>query len=136
VVDPAAGGDRASGVAGAQVGDGVMIALGVTLTATGHPIHPHLRVDFRRFSEPIVIEDKVWIGSYAVVLPGVRIGYGAVLGGGSVVTHDVPAMTVALGAPRRVVRPITDAGVVPWTVVLMQKLPPRVPPSVFRPAAR
>lgn len=91
-----------------RIGDGVMIAPGVTLTTTGHPIHPELRVDFRRFSEPIVIEDKVWIGSNAVVLPGVRIGYGAVIGAGSVVTHDVPAMTVAVGAPSRVVRRITD----------------------------
>ncbi|MET8147200.1 sugar O-acetyltransferase [Actinoplanes sp. NPDC049668] len=91
-----------------RIGDGVMIAPGTTLTTTGHPVHPDLRVDFRRFSEPIVIEDKVWIGSNVVVLPGVRIGYGAVVGAGSVVTHDVPAMTVAVGVPCRVVRHITD----------------------------
>ena len=91
-----------------RIGNGVMIAPGVTLTTTGHPVHPDLRVDFRRFSEPIVIEDKVWIGSNVVVLPGVRIGYGAVVGAGSVVTHDIPAMTVAVGVPCRVVRHITD----------------------------
>jgi galactoside O-acetyltransferase len=91
-----------------RIGDGVMIGPGVTLTTTGHPVHPDLRVDFRRFSEPIVIEDKVWIGSNVVVLPGVRIGFGAVVGAGSVVTHDIPAMTVAFGVPCRVVRHITD----------------------------
>lgn len=91
-----------------RIGDGVMIAPGVTLTTTGHPVHPGLREDFRRFSKPIVIEDKVWIGSNAVVLPGVRIGYGAVVGAGSVVTRDVPAMTVAVGSPCRVLRHITD----------------------------
>lgn len=96
-----------------RIGDGVMIAPGVTLTTTGHPVHPDLRVDFRRFSKPIVIEDKVWIGSHAVVLPGVRIGYGAVIGAGSVVTHDIPAMTVAHGVPCRVARPITDADLSP-----------------------
>ncbi|HEX9999184.1 MAG TPA: sugar O-acetyltransferase, partial [Actinoplanes sp.] len=85
-----------------RIGNGVMIAPGVTLTTTGHPVHPDLRVDFQRFSEPIVIEDKVWIGSNVVVLPGVRIGYGAVVGAGSVVTRDVPAMTVAVGVPCRV----------------------------------
>jgi hypothetical protein len=85
-----------------------LIAPSVTLTTTGHPIHPDLRVDFRRFSEPIVIEDKVWIGSNAVVLPGVHIGFGAVIGAGSVVTHDIPAMTVAVGVPCRVLRHITD----------------------------
>jgi galactoside O-acetyltransferase len=91
-----------------RIGNGVMIAPSVTLTTTGHPIHPDLREDFRRFSEPIVIDDKVWIGSNVVVLPGVHLGYGTVIGAGSVVTHDVPDMTVAVGTPCRVVRSITD----------------------------
>jgi galactoside O-acetyltransferase len=65
-------------------------------------------VDFARFSEPIVIEDKVWIGSNAVVLPGVRIGYGSVVGAGSVVSRDVPPMSVAVGTPCRVLRRVTD----------------------------
>lgn len=91
-----------------RIGNGVMIAPSVTLTTTGHPVHPRLRVDFRRFSLPIVIEDKVWIGSNVVVLPGVRIGYGAVIGAGSVVARDIPPMTVAVGIPCRVVRDITD----------------------------
>jgi galactoside O-acetyltransferase len=91
-----------------RIGDGVMIAPGVTLTTTGHPIHPDLREDFRRFSEPITIEDRVWIGSNVVVLPGVRIGYGSVIGAGSVVSRDIPPMTVAVGVPCRVVRDITD----------------------------
>lgn len=91
-----------------RIGNGVMIAPSVTLTTTGHPVHPELRVDFRRFSEPIVIEDRVWIGSNVVVLPGVRIGYGAVIGAGSVVTRDIPPMTIAVGAPCRVVRAVTD----------------------------
>jgi len=91
-----------------RIGDGVMIAPGVTLTTTGHPVHPARRVDYARFSEPIVIEDKVWIGSNVVVLPGVRIGYGSVIGAGSVVSRDVPPMVVAVGTPCRVLRPITD----------------------------
>jgi acetyltransferase-like isoleucine patch superfamily enzyme len=66
------------------------------------------RVDFARFSEPIVLEDKVWIGSNVAVLPGVRIGYGSVTGAGCVVTRDVPPMVVAHGVPARAVRPITD----------------------------
>ncbi|GAB2475218.1 sugar O-acetyltransferase [Xylanimonas ulmi] len=92
-----------------RIGDGVMIAPNVTLTTTGHPVHPARRVDFARFSEPIVIEDKVWIGSNVVVLPGVRIGYGSVIGAGSVVSRDVPPMVVAVGVPARVLRAITDA---------------------------
>jgi galactoside O-acetyltransferase len=93
------------------IGDGVMIAPSVTLTTTGHPVHPDRRVDFTRFSEPIVVEDKVWIGSNVAVMPGVRIGYGSVIGAGSVVTRDVPPMVVAHGVPARVARPITDADV-------------------------
>lgn len=91
-----------------RIGDGVMIAPSVTLTTTGHPVHPARRADFGRFSEPIVIEDKVWIGSNVVVLPGVRIGYGSVIGAGSVVSRSIPPMAVALGTPCRVVRDITD----------------------------
>ncbi|QLQ36655.2 sugar O-acetyltransferase [Micromonospora robiginosa] len=91
-----------------RIGDDVMIAPGVTLTTTGHPVHPDLREDFRRFSKPIAIEDKVWIGSNVVVLPGVRIGFGAVVGAGSVVTHDIPPMTVAVGVPCRVLRQVTE----------------------------
>ncbi|MFG2597947.1 sugar O-acetyltransferase [Streptomyces sp. NPDC048462] len=92
-----------------RIGNDVMIAPSVTLTTTGHPLHPARRADFGRFSEPIVIEDKVWIGSNVVALPGVRIGYGSVIGAGSVVSRSIPAMSVALGTPCRVVRPITDA---------------------------
>lgn len=91
-----------------HIGDGVMIAPSVTLTTTGHPVHPARRVDFTRFSEPIVLEDKVWIGSNVVVLPGVRIGYGSVIGAGSVVSRDIPPMVVAVGTPCRVLRRITD----------------------------
>ncbi|WP_320780844.1 sugar O-acetyltransferase [Streptomyces sp. CRN 30] len=101
-----------------RIGDGVMIAPNVTLTTTGHPVHPARRVDFARFSEPIVIEDKVWIGSNAVVLPGVRIGYGSVIGAGSVVSRDVPPMVVAVGTPCRVLRPVTDDDLTTRTAVV------------------
>ena len=99
-----------------RIGDGVMIAPSVTLTTTGHPVHPARRVDFARFSEPIVIEDKAWIGSNVVVLPGVRIGYGSVIGAGSTVSRDIPPMVVAVGAPCRVLRPVTDDDLTTRTV--------------------
>jgi maltose O-acetyltransferase len=59
-------------------------------------------------SAPVEIEDDVWIGSRAIVLPGVRIGRRAVVGAGSVVTRDVPANTVVAGNPARVIREIED----------------------------
>jgi acetyltransferase-like isoleucine patch superfamily enzyme len=59
-------------------------------------------------SEPVVIEDHVWIGSRAVILPGVRIGSHAVIGAGSIVTKDVPPRCVAAGNPARVLRHLTE----------------------------
>jgi maltose O-acetyltransferase len=48
-----------------------------------------------------VIEDQVWIGAGAVVLPGVTIGRAAVVGAGAVVSRDVPANAVVKGVPAR-----------------------------------
>ena len=59
-------------------------------------------------SEPVIIEDHVWIGSKAVILPGVRIGSRAVIGAGSIVTKDVPPRCVAAGNPARVLRYLTE----------------------------
>jgi acetyltransferase-like isoleucine patch superfamily enzyme len=54
-------------------------------------------------SFPVVIEDDVWLGANSVVLPGVRIGRGAVIGANSVVSANIPPMTVARGNPAEVV---------------------------------
>ncbi len=56
-------------------------------------------------SQRIVVEDDCWIGANAVVMPGVRIGRGAIVGANSVVTHDVGPYSVAAGSPARVLRP-------------------------------
>jgi maltose O-acetyltransferase len=59
-------------------------------------------------SDPVIIEDHVWIGSKVVVLPGVRIGSRAVIGAGSIVTNDIPPRCVAAGNPARVLRYLTE----------------------------
>jgi acetyltransferase-like isoleucine patch superfamily enzyme len=59
-------------------------------------------------SYPVIIEDHVWIGSKAVILPGVRIGSRAVIGAGSIVTKDIPPRCVAAGNPARVLRHLTE----------------------------
>ncbi|MCE5177950.1 MAG: acyltransferase [Porphyromonadaceae bacterium] len=53
---------------------------------------------------PVTIEDDVWIGGNSVILPGTRIGEHVVIGAGSVVTKDVPAYSIAVGNPARVVK--------------------------------
>lgn len=51
----------------------------------------------------IVIEEDVWIGANCVITPDVRIGRGAIIGAGAVVTHDIPPFAIAGGVPARVI---------------------------------
>ena len=95
---------QASG--GIEIGNDVSIAHGVTLMTQNHgyedrsiPIK-----DQPVISEPIIIEDNVWIGAKATVLYGRRIGKNSVIAAGAVVTKDVPPNTVVAGVPARVIR--------------------------------
>ena len=51
--------------------------------------------------EKVIIEDYVFIGPRAIILPGVTIGRGAVVGAGAVVTKDVPSLTIVGGVPAK-----------------------------------
>ncbi|MBE6734840.1 MAG: sugar O-acetyltransferase [Ruminococcaceae bacterium] len=90
-----------------KIGDNVMMAPNVTITAAGHPIHPDSRKKYE-YGIPVTIGNKVWICANVVICPGVTIGDGSVIGAGSVVTHDIPANVVAFGNPCRVYREITE----------------------------
>lgn len=90
------------------IGDHVMCAPNVTITATGHPVSGEMRRNGAQFSDPVYIGDDVWIGANVVILPGVHIGNDVVIGAGSVVTKDIPDHTVAMGVPCKVVREISD----------------------------
>ena len=52
----------------------------------------------------IVVEDDVWIGQRAIILSGVKIGQGAIIGAGAVVTKDVPPYSICGGVPAKVIR--------------------------------
>jgi maltose O-acetyltransferase len=73
-----------------------------------HPIDPEARRAQWESAEPITIEDNVWLGSGAIVCPGVTIGENTVVGAGAVVTRDLPAGVVAVGTPARVLRGIGE----------------------------
>jgi len=55
-------------------------------------------------AKEIIIEDCVWIGANSIILPGVKIGRGAIVSAGSVVCEDVPAMTIVRGNPAKVIK--------------------------------
>lgn len=68
-------------------------------------IHP---VDRPLSSRPVNIGRNVWLGEQVCILPGVTVGDGAIVGANSVVTRDVPANSIAVGNPARVIRVFDD----------------------------
>jgi maltose O-acetyltransferase len=87
------------------LGRNVSISPGATLyTGTHHVGRSRSRMDPRVVAHPVVIEDGAWIGMQALVLPGVRVGAGAIVSAGAVVTSDVPPNTLVAGNPAVAVR--------------------------------
>jgi maltose O-acetyltransferase len=80
------------------IGEDVSISPEVMILTAGHAVDdPAFGVETR----PVVIEDHVWIGARALVMPGVRLGRGSVVAAGSVVTRDVEPRAIVAGAPAR-----------------------------------
>jgi acetyltransferase-like isoleucine patch superfamily enzyme len=86
-----------------DIADEVMIANKVNLVTAGHPVEPDKRRSYITV-EPITIERNVWIGTAAMVLPGVTIGADSVVAAGAVVSHDVPPATLVAGVPATIIR--------------------------------
>ncbi len=94
------------------IGNNVLVGSKVLITDHQHgsysgAVHsnPDIPPDNRPLSSaPVSIEDNVWIGEMVSILPGVTIGFGAIIGAGSVVTKDVPALTISVGTPCRPVK--------------------------------
>lgn len=85
-------------------GDNVFIAPNCGFYTAGHPIDPVERNKGLEYAHPITVGNNVWIGAGVSVLPGVKIGDNCVIGAGSVVTHDIPSDTVAVGNPCKVIK--------------------------------
>ena len=85
----------------------------VILDAPGHPLDPAMRLAGKPATKeevrPVVIEDNVWIGRHAVILPGVTIGHGSVVATGSVVMTAVPPNVLVAGNPARQVRSLVSS---------------------------
>jgi Acetyltransferase (isoleucine patch superfamily) len=97
------------GGGGITIGNDVMIAAHTIISSQTHdPNAPLFRET--QIMKPVVIEDNVWIGSGAIILPGVHIGTGSVIGAGSVVTKDVPPGSVVVGGPSKVIRQLGQGG--------------------------
>ncbi len=99
------------GQGGITIGDDVYLATLVQMLAVNHVYHDTTRPISHQgiTAQGIVVEDGAWIGAGAIILDGVRIGRNAVVGAGAVVTRDVPAYTVVVGNPARVVRDLRAA---------------------------
>lgn len=100
------------------IGRRCMFGPNVSLVTAKHPLladqrNPHINSDGSiqavELGAPITIGDNVWCGANVTVLPGVTIGNNAVIGAGAVVTHDIPANSVAVGVPARVIRQLSEA---------------------------
>ena len=89
---------------GIEIGDGSLIGHNTTIATLNHDFNPDKRANLH--PSPVKIGKNVWIGSDSTILPGVEIGDGAVIGAGSIVTKNVPANSIAVGSPARVIKQI------------------------------
>ena len=92
--------------AGISIDDDVLIGGNTLITAS---IHNFDRIDIPinkqgTNSYKVIIEKDVWIGSHVVILPGVKVGTGAVIGAGAVVTKDVTPYSIVGGVPAKFIK--------------------------------
>lgn len=90
-----------------RIGNDVMIGPDVIILTLSHRfdrLDVPMRVQGSREAEPVVISDDVWIGTRAIILPGVSVGRGAIVGAGAIVTRDVPEYAIVGGNPARIIK--------------------------------
>ncbi len=87
-------------------GDNVFIGPNCGFYTAGHPLNIAQRNQGLEYAKPIKVGHNVWFGANVIVLPGVVIGDSCTIGAGSVVVKDIPANSVAVGNPCRVIRQV------------------------------
>ena len=90
------------------IGDNVFIGPNCSIYTPCHPIEAETRDKGVEWALPVTIGNHVWIGGSVTILPGVTIGDGCVIGAGSVVAKSIPANSVAVGNPCRVIKQIDN----------------------------
>jgi acetyltransferase-like isoleucine patch superfamily enzyme len=90
------------------IGDRCLLGANCSIfTSDFHGLHPaDRRVPSAAHKAPVVLEEDVWIGANATILKGVTVGKGSIVGASSVVTRNVPAGTIVMGNPARVIAPL------------------------------
>lgn len=88
---------------GVNIGKNTLIASHVVISTSTHDymVKP---IRSKRIDKPIIIGEDVWIGSSAVILPGITISNGAVIGAGSIVTKNVPENAIVVGNPAKIIK--------------------------------
>lgn len=108
------------GQGGITIGDNVYTSPFVQMVAVNHvyddPNRPIIEQGIT--AQGIVIEENVWIGASAIILDGVRVGKGAVVAAGAVVSKDVPPHTVVAGVPAKVIKEIDGTKSVPANLTI------------------
>lgn len=91
---------------GVMIGDRTLIGYHTQILSSNHRIPGGRGKIFGagHVTQPVSIGNDVWIGANCLILPGVKIGEGAVIAGGSVVTKDVPPFTIVAGNPARILK--------------------------------
>lgn len=94
-----------NGKGGITIGKGVQTGEGLTIFSTDHNYKSTelIPYPYEETEYPVVVGDYVWFGANVSVLPGVKIGNGAIIGMGAVVTKDVPECTIVGGNPAKVI---------------------------------
>ena len=88
------------------IGKSVQVAANCAFYPYNHGVTPGIPMDRQPLtsSGDVIVGDEAWIGTAVIILDGVRIGKGAVIGAGSVVTRDIPDNAIACGVPAKVVK--------------------------------
>lgn len=96
-----------------KIGNNVLLASKIYISDCSHgsysgnedDSHPETPPNNRKlFSQPVLIEDNVWLGEFVTVLPGVSIGKGTIVGANSVVSKSLPDYVIAVGSPAKPIK--------------------------------